>query len=648
MSELLLNVVIIAKENTSIRFLTTLESIINQEYYPIKIIVVDLNEQNSLYSFGLQEDLIDYKQVKYLKLDDKLSLAEVRNNIIDQIEGEYISFISNNDVWDSTFALRLINHLKSDSEVMAVCSNGILIDERRSKPYIKPLIENTNDNLSSWISNSPVQMSAQVIYNIKAFKSLGGFDDQFEPLCDADMFLRLKKKGKVIISMEDLCECRLTSTHIEYEWKLFLDYKSFRIKHLELFIIGDKKLRQVFYWKMIKLAIVNLLWIDCITYIFMYFYTAPFRTIRQLFDKLGSMVFYIIKWLRRELSISHEKIKTRHMISRMLKNNGKSNDIPKEIILKKAAESKILTFQSNKMFNEKSSLKYAFNNNIEKVIIPPNVTVIKKGMFYGCKQLVEVEIPNSVIEIEDHVFHNCVNLKQVIIEEASRINKIGAYAFAGCVNLEELIISSSVSQIGKYAFANCLSLNKLEFESIIQNRRELSYIFPSQLDKVPSYAFLNCRNLTKLEFSDNSMLEKIEDGAFFGCSGLENIVITGSVKHLGDYAFALCRQVSATAFLKIDLLKNIGKGAFIYCESLPYFQLPRELERIRTRTFYGCSRLKFIKIPDKVLYINHQAFRKCPLLSSVTILSEDIMISNSAFDAHTKIRTWQSETSDKK
>ena len=46
-----------------------------------------------------------------------------------------------------------------------------------------------------------------------------------------------------------------------------------------------------------------------------------------------------------------------------------------------------------------------------------------------------------------------------------------------------------VFQIGKYAFANCLSLNKLEFESIIQNRRELSYIFPSQLDKVPSYAF---------------------------------------------------------------------------------------------------------------------------------------------------------------
>ena len=30
--------------------------------------------------FGLQEDLIDYKQVKYLKLDNKLSLAEVRNN----------------------------------------------------------------------------------------------------------------------------------------------------------------------------------------------------------------------------------------------------------------------------------------------------------------------------------------------------------------------------------------------------------------------------------------------------------------------------------------------------------------------------------------------------------------------------------------
>lgn len=640
MSELLLNVVIIAKENTSIRFLTTLESVINQEYFAIKIIVVDLNEQNSLYSFGLQEDLIDYKQVEYLKLDEKLSQVEVRNYMIDQIEGEYIAFISNNDVWDKTFALRLINLLKSDCEAVAVCSNGILIDERRSKPYIRPLIENTNDSLSNWISNSLVQMSAQVIYNTRVLKSLSGFDKQFDLLCDADMFLRLKKKGKVIISMESLCECRLTSTHIEYEWKLFLDYKSFRIKHLELFIVGDKKLRQDFYRKMIKLSIINLLWIDCIICIFMYFYTAPLRTIRQLLDKSGSMVFYITKWMRRELSISSKKIKTRYLINQILKNNRKSNDTREKLTLEKAAESKTLTFQSNKVFNEKNSLEYAFNKNIKKVIIPPNVTLIKKGMFYGCEQLVEVEIPSTVIEIEDHAFHNCVNLKQVVIGEASRINKIGNYAFAGCINLEELIISSSISLIGRYAFADCHSLSKLEFESFKQNTRWLSHIFPSQLDKIPSYAFLNCRSLTKLEFRDNSMLEVIEDGAFFGCRSLRNVVITGSVKHLGDYAFAFCSKVSATAFLKIDLLKDIGKGAFMHCESLPYYQLPRGLERIKTRTFYGCSRLKFIKIPEKVLSINHQAFKECPMLSSATILSEDIMISNSAFDAHTKIRKW--------
>ncbi len=100
---------------------------------------------------------------------------------------------------------------------------------------------------------------------------------------------------------------------------------------------------------------------------------------------------------------------------------------------------------------------------------------------------------------------------------------------------------------------------------------------------------------------------------------------------------AYCKELETAAFLQIDSLRSIGKCAFMHCENMPYFKLPNELERIRTRTFYGCSRLKFIKIPKKVLSINHQAFANCDLLSSAVIQSGDIVISQTAFDKHTKI-----------
>ena len=57
MADYLLSVVLIAKKNTSLSFLRALKSILNQVDTPIRTLVVDANEPNSIYSLGLQEDL---------------------------------------------------------------------------------------------------------------------------------------------------------------------------------------------------------------------------------------------------------------------------------------------------------------------------------------------------------------------------------------------------------------------------------------------------------------------------------------------------------------------------------------------------------------------------------------------------------------
>lgn len=638
MADGLLNVVIIAKRNTSLRFLHTLESIKSQVYTPVHIIVVDANEQNSMYSLGLQEDLSSYPEVEYLNLGQTLSTGEMRNYLLDYLEGEYIAFLNDNDTWDMIMALTQIEHMKSEPLAAGACANGVLTDERKSGNPVEPLTEDTVHNPAKWVLYNPVKMSAQIIYRTKAVKEAGGFDTQFSWLCDADMVLRLSRNNKILLSPIFLCECLLTSAQSNYELELYYDFRNLRIKHMDYFLV-DKRLTQEFYAMMRRLARKNYMWLDLFLYAVMYFIKGPFRTMGFLLRKLGNMVYYTIRWIVRGLSLMKERLRIRMHTARISGGGKVRLKAAKQRKLSKKRGELELSFVSAKQYNEKNSLAYVFNHRLKKVVIPEHVTVIKKGMFYGCDQLVLVEIPDTVQEIEAHAFQNCMNLRHVIFQDKGRLNRIGEYAFAGCGLLKEMNLPSSVTQVGAYAFAGCYSLIRLMFG----NRN----LFPTSIQKIPRFTFAGCRSLESVEFEPNSMLETIEEGAFLGCHNLQRIIVTGRLKRLGEYAFAYCNCLESIALLQVDSVRVIGKSAFMYCEALPYFQMPNELERIRSRTFYGCSKLKFIKIPKKVLSINQYAFRKCALLSEALMLSGDIMISPTAFDSHTELKIQESINTDK-
>lgn len=60
-------------------------------------------------------------------------------------------------------------------------------------------MEKVNKDPSKWVLYNPVKMSAQIIYKSRAVKGVGGFDEQFSCLCDADMVLRLAKKTRCLL-----------------------------------------------------------------------------------------------------------------------------------------------------------------------------------------------------------------------------------------------------------------------------------------------------------------------------------------------------------------------------------------------------------------------------------------------------------------
>jgi len=137
----------------------------------------------------------------------------------------------------------------------------------------------------------------------------------------------------------------------------------------------------------------------------------------------------------------------------------------------------------------------------------------------------EVVVPDSVVEIGQEVFKNCVGIRSVILPDS--VKTIGPNAFNGCTDLAALEIPGSVGKIPDGAFFGCKHLRKVALG------QGLKAIGPN--------AFYGCTDLEELEIPGS--VEKIADGAFQGCAHLRKVVLGQGVKSTGAYAFRDCSRL---------------------------------------------------------------------------------------------------------
>lgn len=169
--------------------------------------------------------------------------------------------------------------------------------------------------------------------------------------------------------------------------------------------------------------------------------------------------------------------------------------------------------------------QWAFNgcNRMEEISLPDSLQSIDQGAFSGCNKLKNVDIPFSVVYIGSRVFNGCSEMTKFIFPN-NRIpvgggdmlfNSINDITFWGCRNLKEIIIPQSVGRIGEKAFYNCESLTSVSI--------------PDSVMFIGSYAFKNCKSLSSVTIG--SSVAYFEDGfegddcnVFAGCSKLKEIV----------------------------------------------------------------------------------------------------------------------------
>lgn len=254
---------------------------------------------------------------------------------------------------------------------------------------------------------------------------------------------------------------------------------------------------------------------------------------------------------------------------------------------------------------------------VSKIVIPAQAEY--KGKTY------------SVKEVAESAFTNMLFIKEVVIP--ANVETIGSACLAGVSNLEKL----TVPFVG----------NKKEGN--VNSKKTLGYLFGSsettgttsttvQYNASGSFTCYVPDSLKTVVLTGNVVSEY----AFYGLSGVEEIVIPETVTAIGNYAFANCASLYNVKLS--DSVTTIGEGAFNACTSLVNVNLSG-VTSIGDSAFGGCTQLFYsvdgakYEATASIAYIGKNAFNGCTALTTVNLsaLKEGANVCEYAFSGLTSL-----------
>ena len=275
------------------------------------------------------------------------------------------------------------------------------------------------------------------------------------------------------------------------------------------------------------------------------------------------------------------------------------------------------------------------------------LTKIDKSVFYRCRWLKSIVIPESVTVICENAFNDCIALEEAVLP--SSLLEIRDGAFGSCWVLERLYISSSVQKVGvDIVWGNediCICVGHsahpsgwnvawTEASNVIWNCKRVytdsqgvvyvelndgavkvvSYegndgivALPEGVVEIMPRAFYES-DIDAIGFP--STLKKIGYQAFGFNYGIEHIFIPKSVEMIDEAAFVGIATLKTVMFEEGSKIKRLESACFAEADWLDTVILPEGLEYIGDGAFSN-THLPEIVLPESLKYIGESAFNNC-------------------------------------
>jgi len=241
------------------------------------------------------------------------------------------------------------------------------------------------------------------------------------------------------------------------------------------------------------------------------------------------------------------------------------------------------------------------------------VTSVGDRAFYMCEALTSVTLPESLVRIGNNAFLGCTGLTSLVIPDG--VTQFGTFCFFGCTSLASVNIPKSMTSIGSAAFYGCSSLTAIDI--------------PEGVTMIENNAFNGCTALETIRFPES--LSQVQYAAFentpWFAAQPDGLVYSGKVLYTykgqmpadahieiaegtkGIANDALSNRVELKEVVIPGSVEHMGDGAFSGCEKLVTVKMSQGLVSIGERAFNFCMRLLDIEVPYTVCSIGKDAFR---------------------------------------
>ena len=212
-----------------------LDSVVNQTYKNIEIIVVDDSPEDYEFRPKIKELVTGYENTIYIAHGNNKGAAISRNDGIAVSKGEFLAFLDDDDEWLPEKTEKQISLMSSD--VGLVYCREYIVDSATGQKTINSRDYHTGKVFKYLITDNFIGGNSFVLIRRSAIENCGNFAD-IKSAQDAELFLRISRKYKVAYVDEPLLNYyinhgeRITHNHYnkidgftyidkKYRWYLF-------------------------------------------------------------------------------------------------------------------------------------------------------------------------------------------------------------------------------------------------------------------------------------------------------------------------------------------------------------------------------------------------------------------------------------------